>query len=464
MTHRIPIILALPLLALLAGPPAKPAEAAKLESSQIRVDNQLVTVFTYAGQTYRQTTPEGLADPLLVGQLVCIEGKLRDIRGTGFSLFGTDQKFQAINGDVFKGFAPGDNVWLGGRAKAGSLTAHVAVKLKSDLILFDDRFAAANTDKSWEKMLDLAAWISRSATYNPGITFEEHRRYRACRDRAVVAACSLAEAAFQQTDAAGYSRLAMRLFDLDIDREIVWRYLRQAATIDPEQELATRKLAEAGFLRWQGHWLTREQKNEQEAEASRRATRNADLRTERQRRRSEEAASGVALYSREAAELEAAISSLPPADCAIRLASSLERASSPRLARKILLLTAGLPSKLQGQPLAAAFSLRDPEVRCAAIELASTRNDRPARALIMQAAATDSSDEVVELACRILASAADAPSMQTLVELTAAEKEFRARAAVSALQTATNQDRWTPAEWRIWWSRNKTSYPQGPDQ
>jgi hypothetical protein len=459
------ILLGLGLAPLLFLHGALGAEADKLESSQIRIDNQVVTVYTYSGQSYRFTTPDALAAPAIAGQLVCLEGKLREVRGTDFTLYGTDRKFQATTPEVLKGVAAGDNVWIGGRVTSASLAAHVVVKLKSDLALFDDRFAAASTEKSWEKMLDLAAWISRSKAYNPGIAFEELRRYRATRDRAVVAACSMAEAAFQESDAAGYSRLAARLLDLDLDnREIVWRYFRQAALLDPDQELACRKLAEAGYLRWHGQWLTRAEKQEREVDEAARAARTATAKTARQLRRAEEAASGTAAYTRESAELETAIASLPPADAALRLATALERASSPRLGRRIIFLIAGLPLRHQADPLAAALASREPEVRCAALEFAATRNDLPARNMIAQAAAADSTAEVVELACQLLAAAGDGHAVGKLVELTASDKEFRSSTAVEVLQKVTSQDRWTPVEWRIWWNRNKSAYPPGPAQ
>ncbi len=461
MTTKIASLAAI-CLALLAGP-ILAAEGDDLESSQIRIDKQVVTVYTHRGQSYRYTDPEGLADAALAGQLVCVEGKLRDVRGTDFTLFGTDQKLQLAAADALKGFSPGDNVWIGGHVQDGVFKAQVAVKLKSDLALFDDRFAAASKAKAWDRMLDLASWISRSATYNPKIAFEEHRRYRASRDRAVTSACALAEAAFKDNDAAGYSRLATRLLDLEVDRELVWRYFRLAAAIDPDQDLAARRLAEAGFIRWHGLWLTREQKAEREADETRRLTKIHEMEAARQQRRTEEAVSGAALTARESAELETSLTALPPADAAARLASTLERTSSPRLGRRVLFLTAALPPQQQTQPLAAALRSREPEIRCAALELAASRNDSAARKLIL-AALSDDSDEVVDLACSLLASAGDTQALGALVGLTASDKDFRARAAVDVLRGTTNQDRWTPVEWRLWWNKNKAAYPAPPAQ
>jgi len=448
----------------LSALPAAAAAGEDPEPSQIRIENQVVTVYTFRGQSYRYAEPDGLGDAALAGQLVCLEGKLREIRGSEFSLHGTERKLQLGTGEVLKGFSPGDNLWVGGRAGAGGLTAQVAVKLKSDLALFDERFAAAAKEKSWEKMLDLAGWIGRAATYNSNITIDEHRRYRACRDRAVTEASAAAEAVFGDADAGGYSRLALRLLDLGIEREVAWRYFRKAAAIDPEQETASRKLSEAGLLRWHGQWLTREQKEEREGEELRRVARARELAAAREQRRAEEAASGAAVYSREAAEVESALAALPAADAATRLASTLERASSPRLGRRTIFLAAALPAKLQGAPLAAALRSGEPEVRAAALELAATRSDLAGRKLLAEAAAGDSSDEVVALACKLLATAGDEDALEKLVELVASDKDFRARAAVEALQKITAQDRWTAVEWRLWWKKNKSAYPTGPKE
>lgn len=459
------IMLALGLL--LAGLGLAAARGEEPETGQLRVGDKLVPVAQYRGQTYRLVEPELLGrDPNLPGQLVCVEGKLKDVHAHDFGLYGTDLRPALGPANLLKGLEPGNNLWIGGKLERSGneliFTAQVAVKLKTDPELFEDRFAAAQKAADWERMLDLAGWINRSKSYNPKISYEEDRQYRACRDRAVLAARTAAEAAFRDADAAGYSRLAGRLAELGVEREVVWRYWRRAAWLDPEQAAAAAKLAEAGFVRWRGLWVTREDKARLEAVEEGRALRLREERAGREKRRLEEAVSGAPLYARGAAELETALAALPAPEAAARLASEIQTAVSARLGRRELVLVAALPVRQQAAPLAAAMKSAEPEIRLAALELAAARGDAAARRLVAEAAAGDGAEEVVERACRLLAAAGDAESLERLVGLTGAESEPRARAAVEALRAATGQDRFTPIEWRIWWGRNKSAYPAAP--
>jgi hypothetical protein len=167
---------------------------------------------------------------------------------------------------------------------------------------------------------------------------------------------------------------------------------------------------------------------------------------------------------RDAGELEAGVAGLSGEEAARRLASDIERAGDSRLARRALFLAFGLSAGLQAEPLAAALRSAEAQTRLAAVELASARKDLDGRKVVGEAARRDSAEEVAELACRLLAAAADSDAMSRLVELMGSDKEWRVRAAGEALRAVTKEERYTKAEWDLWWVRNKAAYPAGPAQ
>jgi hypothetical protein len=208
--------------------------------------------------------------------------------------------------------------------------------------------------------------------------------------------------------------------------------------------------------------VTKAEKKQKEAKEKERLRRRLVEVREREERRTQEAISGAINYAKDVAEFESAMAQLRGREAAERLASSIERAAGPRLARRALFLSAALAPEMQTKPIVVAMRSANPQVRCAALELASTRRDLAARKVILEAARTDTSEEVAARGCSLLAAAADADALAALVELVGSEPEFRARAAVEALRDATNEDRFTEAEWKLWWNRNKASFPAGP--
>ena len=462
---------ALLLAAALLAPAAGLRAAEEFKYSKIKVGDDTVTIVTFRGQSYRAIGFDDLTDLRLAKQLVCLEGKLRSVAGAEFKLWGTDRKLRSGSAELLKKFSPGDNMWLGGRADrvgAGlNFTATVAVKLKSDLELFEERFAAANQERDWEKLLVLGEWIGKSGGYDKDIDFDELRRYNASRKQAISAACSAAEAVFEEKDAAGYCRLAQKLIDLtelEADKDLAYVYFRKAADIDPDNATAAKQLSEVGFVRFRGQWMTEDKKKKLTDEETRKDAERAVARAEQEERRAEGAANGAGLYAREKTEMEAALAALGEADAAVRLAAVLERASGARLGRRALFLAAALSPQHQAAPLAAAMGSSQSQIRTAALETAALRDDLAARKIVAGAAARDSSEEVAELACGLLADAGDRDAVSTLVTLVGAEDGFRSRAAVEALQKATGQERYTPAEWSKWWAANRNAYPPGPEE
>ncbi len=447
---------------------AAPAAAGQFQVRILKIGKKTITVVIYQAQSYRRITVADLADARLAGQLVCLEGKLKSSGTSGVRLFGTSHKFKVSAGGLFKKFVSGDNVWLGGRAvRSGprlTFSITVAVKLKTDLVLFEERFKAAVKAGDWRRLLGLAAWIDKSKGH-PKIPFAEYRRYRACKGRAISKACSVAESAFKGTNAKGYAELGVELLKLGADSNLAYRYLRRAADIDPELEIAAKELskAKAGFVRCRGRWVTAEEKKQLvAAEEEQSAKKEAAIRV-REERRAEEAVSGAVACAGDAVEMETALASSRGAEVGTRLASEVERASAPRLARRALFLVASLPAKEQAKPLAVAMRSAEPQIRIAALKLAAARGDLAARKLLASAASGDSSEEVTDLACKLLADAADADAIATLIGLVGSAGKHRSRAAVEQLQKATEQkDRYTPAEWRVWWKKNKGSFPPGP--
>ncbi|MHC4917000.1 MAG: hypothetical protein ACYTGB_16090 [Planctomycetota bacterium] len=442
------------------------AAAGEFQVREIKVGDKTITVMIYQGQSYRRIDFKSLTDAKLTGQLVCIEGKMES-SGTGvLRLYGTDHRFLHSVADMFKKYSPGDNVWLGGRLeKSGrelEFKISVAVKLKSDLALFEERFKVASEVGEWRRLIDLAEWISKSKDYNTKIAYDDHRRYRTCKSRAIAKACACAERAFKNENAAGYADLAYELIRLGADQETAFSYLRRAAHLDPELQKATSKLSEAGYVRFRGLWVTKADKAKKEAAEKERLRRRLEEVRDREERRVQDAISGAINYAADAADLEAAVALLKGKGASERLVSSIERAAGPRLARRALLLTAALPAQLQDRPIAVAMRSAEPQVRCAALELAATRKDLAARKVILEAARSDTSAEVTEKGCRLLAAAADADALEALVKLVGSETAFRSRAAIDALRDATDEDRFTEPEWGLWWKRNKASFPAGP--
>jgi hypothetical protein len=445
---------------------AAPARAGELERQQIRVGDLVITVVVHAGQTYRLVTPGNLGDAKLLGQLVCLEGKIKDLDENRVRLFDLDS-WIPVSGNVLARCVPGDNVWLGGKlARDGEgrnvLTITAAVQLKSDLALFEDRFAAMSATAEWGRLLDLAEWISRSREYNPKISFDEHRRYRSCVSRAVNRACAAAEAAFGETDAAGYVELAAQLKRVGADAELYLRYLKRAAAIDPDNPAAIRRLAELGMVRFRGQWLAPEQKKRLEAEEKERLARRAAEVKALTERRLAEAINGAASAALDIAEMETAAAGLRGQDLAARLASEIERAAGPRQINHALFLASWLPRQLQAAPMEAALRSADPLARLAALEMAGARGDRQAREWIVRTAGRESSEEVAGLACGLLGEAADAPAIEALIALVDGPREAGSRAAIAALYQATKEERYTRAEWDAWWKRNRAAFPAGP--
>ncbi len=442
------------------------AASGEFQVREIKVGEKIITVMIFQGQSYRRITFDDLTDAKLTGQLVCVEGKMEST-GTGVvHLYGTDHRFAYSVPDMFKKYSPGDNVWLGGRLeKSGrelGFKVSTAVKLKSDLALFEERFKAATEVGEWRRLIDLAEWISKSKEYNTKIAYDDHRRYRTCKARAISKACACAERTFKDENARGYADLAYELIRLGADQETAFNYLRRAARIDPELQKATSKLAEAGFVRYRGLWVTKAEKKQKETKEKEWLRRRVVEDRQREERRTQTAISSAINYAKDVAELESAMAPLKGKEAAERLASSIERAAGPRLARRALFLSAALAPEVQTKPIVVAARSADPQVRCAALELASTRRDLAARNVILEAARTDTSEEVTAKGCGLLAAAADADALAALVELVGSEPEFRVRAAVEALRDATNEDRFTEAEWKLWWKRNKASFPAGP--
>jgi len=449
---------------------AAPCLGAQFQIREIKVGQKRITVMIHRGQSYRKIEVEDLEDMRLGGQLVCLEGKLKSSGAKGVKLFGTDRVFKYSSPELFRKLVPGDNVWVGGRASREgdnlSFLIAVVVKLKTDLELFEERFKAAGEAGDWERLLELASWIAKSKDYNPKIAFDEHRRYRMCKSRAISKACVSAERAFKDKNALGYTRLAAELLRLGADREVAYGYLRRAARIDPDHESAAKRLAAAGFLKWHGRWVTREDKKQLEIAEQKRLRQKLVAARARVGRRRDEAVLGARNHARDVIEMESSLASAKPEELAMRLASEIERASGPRLGRRALALAASLPAARQDKAIAAALKSSESETRIAALELVSCRRDLAARKALVRLATADSSEEVTELACAQLARAGDAQALATLVGMVPVVKgkEFRSRAAVEALRKATGQDRYTEAEWSIWWKANKASYPPGPSK
>jgi HEAT repeats len=454
-------------LAVLASCLLAPAAlAGQFQVREIKVGDKRITVMIYGGQSYRKLRFSDLNNRRLAKQLVCLEGKLKSAGGAGVRLFGTDHQFKHESLELFRKLVPGDNVWIGGKMERTrtklNFSIAVVVKLKTDLELFEKRFKVAGKAGDWKFLLELADWIDKSKDYNPKIAFDEHRRYRTCKTRAINKACLSAEAAFKEADAIGYANLAIELLKLGADRDMAYRYFRRAAAIDPELEAAAKRLAAAGFLRWHGKWVTREEKKKlAAAELVAVSNRVSELKA-REDRRSDEAVLGARNHARDVIEVETALAALRGAEAAARMTSEIEKASEPRLGRRVLALVASLPVKLQAGPIAAAMRSAQPQIRAAALELAASRQDLAARKTVVQAARKDSSREVIKLACEQLGKAGDVDAMALLVSLVGAEKDFRSRLAVEVLRKTTREDRFTKAEWAIWWKRNKASFPPGP--
>jgi hypothetical protein len=445
---------------------AAPCAAGQFQVREIKVGEQKITVVIYKGQSYRRVTFDDFTDARLVNQLVCMEGKLKKTLADRVLIFGSKHRFKAGSPELFRKLVPGDNVWIGGRlARSGVklvFNISVAVKLKTDLELFEERFKAAGKEGDWKRLLELAAWIDKSKDYNPKIDFAKHRRYRTCKSRAIAKACTSAEKEFGDKNAVGYADLAKRILKLGADRELAYGYMRRAASIDPELVVAVEGLSAAGFVKWRGLWVTKEEKKRLAAEEREYLTKRVATVKARRERRGESAVMGAVNYARDLTEMERSLAPLKGAEAAERLASEIERAAGPRLGRRALALAAALPVKLQKKPIGAAMRSTDAQVRIAALELVSVRKDLAARKILVTAAGGDGSEEVTELACNRLAAAADAHAIEALVGLVESTKKFRARAAVQALRRITGQDRFTKAEWDKWWSANKRSYPPGP--
>ncbi len=444
--------------------------AGQFQVREIKVGEKRITVMIFRGQSYRKIEVGDLSDMRLAGQLVCLEGKLKSAGAKGARLFGTDRVFKYSSPELFRKLVPGDNVWVGGRvSRKGTkleFLISVTVKLKTDLELFEERFKAAGAAGDWKRLLELASWIAKSKDYNPKIAFDEHRRYRTCKARAISKACVSAERAFKDEDAVGYTRLAAELLHLGASRETAYGYLRRAAKIDPDQESAAKRLAAAGFLKWHGQWVTREAKKELEIAEQKRLRQKLLSARAREARRGDAAVLGGKNHARDVIEMELTLASIKADESSARLASEIERASGPRLGRRALALAAALPVKMQAKPVAAALRSSEPQIRIAALELVACRKDLAARKALVQLAAADSSAEVTEIACAQLAKAGDVQALATLIGMVRVVKgkEFRSRAAVDSLRKATGQDRYTEAEWGIWWTTNKSSYPPGPSK
>jgi hypothetical protein len=447
---------------------AAAASSAEFQVREIKVGDQTITVVIFRGQSYRKIVPGDLTDTRLANQLICLEGKVKTLGGGTVRLYGGEEEYKLSSPDLVKGYAPGDNIWLGGRAKGSGTRLEfevtLAVKLKSDLELFEERYKEAAEKGDWKQLLELAAWIDKSKDYNTQIDFEEHRRYRNCHARAVSKACECARASFKESNAEGYVELAVRLLKLGADAQLAHQYLQIAAGINPELQQAARMLSEAGFHRHRGRWVTAADKKRLEAVEEDRERARLASRKARRDRRMQDAVGGVANYSRDVMEMESAVAGLKGAEYAARLASEVERAADVRLARRALFLAAALEPRGQAAPIAAAMRSAEPQVRVAALELVATRKDLAARKVIAEAARSDSSEEVAELACKLLAAAADVPALEALIGLVEDEKEFRARAAVEALRAGTREDLYTLAEWQGWWKKHKASFPAGPTE
>ncbi len=442
------------------------ALAGQFQVREIKVGDKKIMVMIYSGQSYRKLRFSDLSDRRLARQLVCLEGKLKSSGGSGVRLFGTDHEFKHESLELFGKLVPGDNVWIGGKLERTrtklNFNISVVVKLKTDLELFEKRFKAASEAGDWKYLLELADWIDKSKDYNPKIAFDEHRRYRTCKIKAINKACLSAEAVFKESDAIGYANLAVELLNLGADRDVAYRYFRRAAAIDPELEAAAKRLAAAGFLRWHGRWVTREEKKKLEAAEQLEVSRRVAEIKAREDRRSDEAVLGARNHARDVIEIETVLAALRGVDAAARMTSEIERASEPRLGRRVLALVASLPIKLQAKPIDAAMRSAEPQIRTAALELAASRGDLAGRKVVAQAARKDSSREVTELACERLGKAGDVDAMAVLISLVDSEKDFRSRVAVDVLRKVTREDRFTKVEWAIWWKRNKASFPPGP--
>ena len=142
--------------------------------------------------------------------------------------------------------------------------------MKDDPDLFRDRYNRYSKAGNWERLLELGRWIQENGKLVAN-RLEDINQYDSDRKRAVREALRIRGKLLDPADANGHYEVARMYIDLlergDVRKAI--DLLLRAIDLDPRHKGASESLRELGYVRYEGRWVSREQRDAREREKTR---------------------------------------------------------------------------------------------------------------------------------------------------------------------------------------------------